>query len=76
MATGSAQVNFGPMHLKQIKIVKPINNILDEYHQIINPLTKERLLLISKNENLKLTRDLLLSRLISGKIDVENMEIK
>ena len=75
MATGSAQVNFGPMHLKQIKIIKPNNTILDKYHNTINPLTKERLILISKNQTLKQTRDLLLPRLISGEIDVENLEI-
>ena len=76
MATGSAQVNFGPMHLKQIKIIKPNRNILDKYHKIIEPLTTERLLLISKNQDLKQTRDILLPHLISGEIDVEKLEIK
>ena len=53
----------------------PKAEIISAFENFINPNLKEAQILKNKNENLKQTRDILLPRLISGEIDVENMEV-
>lgn len=57
------------------KVILPTNNLTMYYSKIITPIMATINHLKHKNMNLKQTRDLLLPRLISGEIDVENMEI-
>jgi len=51
-----------------LPIQQKINTILANYYGLIFNLTR-------KIENLRQTRDLLLPKLISGEIDVENLDI-
>jgi type I restriction enzyme S subunit len=39
-------------------------------------LTRDRSAMSAANANLRRTRDLLLPRLVSGKLDVENIEVR
>lgn len=57
------------------QLLVPNNNIQKLLKKIIVPIFDEISLLGYKNQTLKQTRDILLPRLISGEIDVENMEI-
>jgi len=57
------------------KVILPTNNLTMYYSKIITPIMATINHLKHKNMNLKQTRDILLPRLISGEIDVENMEI-
>lgn len=57
------------------KVILPTNNLSDKFSRIITPLMATINHLKHTNMNLKQTRDILLPRLISGEIDVENMEI-
>ena len=57
------------------KVVLPINSLSESFSNIITPLMTMINHLKHKNMKLKQIRDILLPRLISGKIDVENMEI-
>ena len=75
-AIGSAQPNYGPSHLKQMKVIAPPKEISLYYERIVEPLEMLRLKVKNKNQNLRKTRDLLLPKLISGKIDVEDLDIK
>jgi type I restriction enzyme S subunit len=59
--------------LKAERIITPDKEVVKKFNTIIYPLFKEIKLLKDKNENLKQTRDLLLPRLISGKLSVEHL---
>ena len=53
----------------------PGQGILDQFQEFIAPLFKQTQILTQKSANLRLTRDLLLPKLISGEVDVEDLEI-
>jgi type I restriction enzyme S subunit len=74
-ASGVAQMNYGPSHLQQMWIVAPINDIGQRYEELVTPIEELIFGLVQKNDNLCQTRDLLLPRLISGEMDVENLDI-
>lgn len=75
MQRGAAQPHVYPQDLAQLKIKIPEENIIREFNEIITPFFSEISNFSLKNQTLKQTRDLLLPRLISGEIDVENLEI-
>jgi type I restriction enzyme S subunit len=70
-ANGSAQVNFGPIHLKQIKIPAPPNEIGVAYEKTVAPIEEAIKLYRDQNALLKEARDLLLPRLMTGLIDID-----
>lgn len=75
MANGSAQVNFGPTHLKRIEILKPPVDVRKEFNNIVMPLIET--LITNREQNKKLTniRDSLLPKLMSGELDADNLEL-
>jgi len=70
MASGSAQPNFGPVHLKQIKLVVPNKDILNLFSTLIDPVYEKIIILKSENQKLATFRDLLLPKLMSGEVRV------
>ena len=60
---------------RNIKILYPSPSWINKFGEIIKDVLGLKESLYSKNANLRQTRDLLLPRLISGEIDVENLEI-
>lgn len=74
-AYGAAIQNVNTMILREMKIVLPPSQIQKQFKDIIS--NNDNLLdnLGRKNLNLGRTRDLLLPKLISGEIDVENLNI-
>lgn len=74
MASGSAQVNFGPMHLKKIKLLVPIENVRKQYQKFILPILEEQNRIKDLNILLARQRDLLLPMLMSGKLEVKLKE--
>ena len=70
MASGSAQPNFGPVHLKQIEILVPEKNILKAFNDLIDPICKKIISNLSENQKLSALRDLLLPKLMSGEMRV------
>ena len=56
-----------------MRILLPDEIILVKFEEIVNPMIEEILLLKEKIQHLKETRDLLLPRLISGKLSVEHL---
>lgn len=75
MQRGAAQPHVYPQDLAQLKIKIPEENIIREFNKIITPFFSEISNFSLKNQTLKQTRDILLPRLISGEIDVENLEV-
>ncbi|MCD6381547.1 MAG: restriction endonuclease subunit S [Candidatus Aenigmarchaeota archaeon] len=59
-----------------MKLFIPSKEIIFKFNEIISPIMDEIILLNQKNHVLHQTRDLLLPKLISGEIDVENLEIE
>lgn len=74
-ADSATVLNLSNDDIYDYKISFPNDSILSKFNQIITPILKKISIVISKNQILKQTRDLLLPRLISGEIDVENLEI-
>jgi type I restriction enzyme S subunit len=74
-ASGSAQPQIPIQDLKQIEILCPSIAIQRKFSEIVSSYNSLIKNLQSKNTKLRQTRDLLLPKLISGEIDVENLEI-
>jgi len=75
-AIGAAQMNYGPSHLEKMWIIAPSEKIGIEYEKTVNPLEESIKKVARKNQALRKTRDLLLPRLISGEIDVSDLNIQ
>ena len=75
MATGSAQRNFGPMHLNQIDLVYPDKRTIKKFNNLVFPIIEA--IQNNKSENIKLSflRDTLLPKLMNGEIDIDKIEI-
>ena len=60
---------------RKFLIVVPPIDFQKKFFSLAEPMIINSYRLINKNDNLRQTRDLLLPRLISGEIDVENLDI-
>ena len=74
-ATGSTVKHTAPDRIKDFSFILPESDILNQFEKIADSIIHQTVNLESKNINLRKTRDLLLPRLISGEIDVENLAI-
>ena len=67
---GSAQPHVYSKDINKIKLNIPTENIILSFNKYIQPISEEIFALTEKNENLIKQRDLLLPRLMSGKLEV------
>ena len=67
---GASQQFVGLNFMRRFKILVPNENVLDLYSDKIKPIRTEIVKLHDINENLTKQRDMLLPRLMSGKIEV------
>jgi type I restriction enzyme S subunit len=72
--TGAAQPKITQANLNRIPVVLAEEPVLRAFDEMVGHLLAQVDVLISKNRNLRQTRDLLLPRLISGGVNVENLE--
>ena len=56
--------------IKKIKVLEPDNNTVKEFNCVIEPLLKKCFMLSKENQLLFKQRDMLLPRLMSGKLEV------
>jgi type I restriction enzyme S subunit len=70
--SNAAQPGINQEKLKSLEITIPILNIINDYHIVAEPLTKQIFKLAKMNDKLKQSRDILLPRLMSGTINVES----
>ena len=75
ISTGAAQQNLSPVEMGKLNMIRPSSDVLDGYARLCNPMVEEMILLFKKNSILQKTRDILLPKLISGEVDVENLDI-
>lgn len=73
---GVAQGSTGQTTLKvslieELEISLPDKNIIKEFNKIVDPIWKQMGLLKNQNQHLKTSRDILLPKLMSGKIEVK-----
>ena len=76
IANGVAQQNLSPVETGRLKILIPSADLLNQYMEFSDPIFKQILVFLKQNINLRNTRDMLLPKLISGEIDVSDLDIK
>jgi type I restriction enzyme S subunit len=64
-AAGSVQLNFGPMHLRKISILRPTNEVLIRFESTVGPLLRKALALKKESRSLALIQDALLPTLLN-----------
>ena len=75
MASGSAQVNFGPTHLKKIEVPLPPCDKIHTFERQMKPLINLTCALYSEKGKLTKLRNALLPKLMSGEIDVSKVDL-
>lgn len=68
----AAQPGLSQPDIKRVKIVVPVESVVEKYNQIIEPLLDVVFQLAKINRNLIKQRDMLLPRLMSGKLEVRH----
>ena len=76
LAQGAAQPNISGQSIESIQIIIPDETLINKFSNLCNPLRHQITTLRNKNVNLRTTRDLLLPKLISGEIDVADLDSK
>ena len=71
----TAQANVSLSVLSSAPVIVPTKIVLDDFNQHLTPITNLADMLREKNTKLRQTRDLLLPKLISGAIDVSELDI-
>ncbi len=69
--SGTTVAHLGDKHLKKMKIIIPDRNTLHKINSIMKNIMNEIRSLRKKNDNLTRQRDLLLPRLMSGRLQVK-----
>jgi len=75
VATGAAQQNLSPIKFGNQTALIPSCELLDKFETLSKPLIEMSTVLRETNETIMFSRDLLLPRLISGKLSVEDLDI-
>ena len=74
-ANGTTVLHLSPSHVQSAELVLPPDAFRQRYTEIAKSTRQQRDLLEKENTNLRQTRDLLLPKLISGEIDVSQLDI-
>jgi len=75
-STGTTRKSASAGVVTGINIIVPQQSLMNKFESEISAIRKQMNLLLDKNTNLRKTRDLLMPKLISREIDVENLDIK
>ena len=67
---GAAQPHVYPKNINKLCVLKPTEEFIEKFNKTVEPFFDEIELLKKKNDNLIKQRDLLLPRLMSGKLEV------
>ena len=76
IASGATFKEINRTTFRGLPIVIPNASISQQFNEMVSPVCKQIENLITKNANLRRTRNLLLPRLISGEVDVEGLDIE
>ena len=75
LRAGAAQQNVSQDVIREIEIARPPVDLVRQFNDIVSPTLQQMFTLQKATANLRTTRDLLLPKLISGKLDVEDLDI-
>ena len=75
-ATGAAYPAVNSEDFKNALVILPTKSLLELFHTIVIDLFDHKQNMHQKNANLRRTRDLLLPKLISGELDVNELHIE
>lgn len=73
---GATMANLSKSKFEELKIIHPKEDFIIKFNETTKAFFDQIKNLLFKNQNLRKTRDLLLPRLISGELSVENLEVK
>ena len=73
---GTTVIHLGKKDIDTIKILVPSREILEQSGLILEPLFKQLVHNSQQNRNLQNTRDTLLPKLLSGELDVSELEME
>ena len=76
LADGAAQPNMSGSQIENVELLLPKTNLISDFNEIVSPFIKGVDNMLLRNQILRQTRDLLLPKLISGEIDVSEMDIE
>jgi type I restriction enzyme, S subunit len=76
ISQGTTQDNLSQSKLETFDFLVPSQSTMSQFIEFSQPLFLQIKNLLLKNQHLKLTRDRLLTRLISGKLSVEDLDIQ
>nr|WP_299245371.1 restriction endonuclease subunit S [uncultured Halomonas sp.] len=76
LTTGATMQHIRKGELDVVSVIAPPNGIMRSFCKLAQPLLDQRLLLAKASKELAKTRDLLLNRLISGKLRVDDLDIQ
>lgn len=72
---GSTQKYISLGELRKLPIIIPLKKELDDYNLIVRSIVSEIVLLVEENKRLSNVRDTLLPKLMSGEIDVSDIDL-
>ena len=75
IGNGAIFNSVGRDELSAFGLLKPTNILVEQFNKIALPIDQQIMILSSTLSNLQQTRDLLLSRLIAGKLAVDDLDI-
>lgn len=75
-AQGTTMKHIKRSALKEVKTIVPDERTHDLFESIVGPMLALKLNLITQNRVIRGTRDLLLPRLISGRLDVSKLDLE
>ena len=76
VAKGAAYPATSFDDFEKAKLLAPTDDLLESFHEKVEPLFRQKHFLQQQIDRLRPARDLLLPRLISGKLSVENLDIQ
>jgi type I restriction enzyme, S subunit len=76
LATGSTFAELSKSTFKKMSILTPDKELINRFNDKVLPMFQSIEILLKEVTNLKQTRDRLLTRLISGKLSVEDLDIQ
>lgn len=75
IVTGAVQPKISQANLKKVPIIIPSMTELETFGSAINPIFSQIRNLRAENDNLAATRDILLPKLMSGELDVSDIDL-
>jgi type I restriction enzyme, S subunit len=76
LGMGAAQQNISQEVIRGLELIKPNVDTVQEFNEIVEPMLESIRVLQQKNDNLRTTRDLILPKLVSGEVEVSEVEVE